>query len=517
MATANFDLEGFKEEVAADPEKAQEVAQFLQDSQQPAAAAEQPSFTQPQGQAQSEMGSMSVSESVSGIPVRNAAADAQASQAIGNVGSEVGRADAARAQAATDRGSAIEAGRVATEEQAKADAEHKKMRAPYDEAIAKANEDYALAVEQSKLRRVQNMQRIDLMESKANELASMNPQGSWAQTDPLGKILVALGAGVGEIGGAVDGTHTNTFLQVFNQGLDRDLALQKLRIAKGQDDFANQNLLLNQFIKAGASVDEAAEMAKLSAITAAKTRIEVLDKHVTNQDLKAKAQANIQALAEQQAELSEKIAKSYAGQAVREKQGLAQLYLNRANAMASSQAAERRVSAKGASLSNDPEVQLTKAITGSRMPAGVRRASLNLTNIESAKDQYARYVGKEDEMTGTQVAQLASEVASIASAGGQGDAATRKELRPETIRAKIAEIEQKYGNSPQPAHLGEFVKLYMNYIEDLEKSHRGIVHKWEREAASPFITKLSPEGRERQEALHPHIFDYADTQKQEKK
>jgi len=72
-----------------------------------------------------------------------------------------------------------------------------------------------------------------------------------------------------------------------------------------------------------------------------------------------------------------------------------------------------------------------------------------------------------DDMPTKQVKLLVSEIGKIAS-GGVPAMSELKEMMPETLRYKVAEIWSKASGKPEKARVGEFLKVYRDYLSELD-------------------------------------------------
>lgn len=491
------------------PEVAEQLAAFLpKAAEEPAAAAE--AGADPTADPTSFSASASASSTV-----RDPARDAEAQSAYGRYKTTTEEHATALKSASEAQGKADELKAIAAPLEAAAANEHQQMAQEARAKMGEADKKHREAVEISQLRREQVLGKIDLMEATANKIAAVDYQPMWAQTNPLGRALSALGAGVGAFAGNMDGSGENVFVKTFTQGLERDIAMQKLRMQKAGDDFNNQNLLINQFVKAGASIDEAAELAHISALNAGIRRIDFLAKSITNKDVLANIAANQAALQQETATKMMELTKNYQGAAVRDAHGVAALaaQLARDGVAANRAQAAASQGPKAPVLRNDPMVQVTKAMTGFSGDPGASRAQQNLANIDSAKELVKPFKGREDEMSAKQVELFVQEVAQIASKGGTGDAGSREELRPETIQAEISKIRSKYENKPGPAQLGAFVRQYAKYLDDLQGAHTKTVNKYQRQKYDGYQHLLSPEQRAAVQSRYPGAFQDAKEKK----
>lgn len=361
-------------------------------------------------------------------------------------------------------------------DEAKSDAlqEHRAELEPFRLQAAEIAQKHAEAVEIMAQRRQNMLQKIDLMQQQANNLEQMEIRGNWVQTNPIGGALAALGAGLGAIAGSgPGGVGGNPFLEALNSGIAQDLQLQKLRIEKARDDYANKRLLLNQFIQTGAHVDEAVEMAHLSALNAVQKRIDYLASRVTNKDVQANIAQNRALVAKEIADRSAKLVTNYKGAAVRDHLAGGQLAAQRDAAGT----ALRKAELKASSGPYKPGEIVQKTFED------IRRFRSEPTAAQATKDIYAAqkatailkpYVGDYNKVPAVVKSELVQELGKIA-AGGIGSDASRESLDAQTYRSTFAKFMEKVKGEPTGAQLGAFIKLHERYLNQLSKDAKQVL------------------------------------------
>ena len=436
-----------------------------------------------------------------------------AERAAGDVEGAIATSKAVRGAATEALGAADASASRAAKSKAEADVEQREMEAPELAKIPKLEEEYQAALQTVKLRRQQTMQKLDFMEQTGANVAQMQLQDAWVNTSPIGAAFAALGAGLGALAGSVQGRPgANPFLETMNAKIAQDLQMQRLRIEKAQGDFANQNLLLNQFMKVTDSLQEAEQMAHVAALDAVSKRINYLRSMVTDKDRQAMLDANAAALDAERAARLKGLTEIWGGQAVRETQALASMRVALANASRTtvgSQTAsvrEKQLDFQKQKYENAALTETMDQIRKVQSEPDAKQASSDIYTAGKALDILEPYKKDLNKVPNVVKAELVQELAKIAG-GGVGSDETRRSLDAQTYKSQWQAFLTKVQGEPTGAQLGEFIKLHKRYLEKIRTEAKKVLVQRGKGIIASRSQRLTPEQLKIIREQHPDMFE----------
>lgn len=118
---------------------------------------------------------------------------------------------------------------------------------PLEAEAAKAEAEYQDAVKQRQAYRAKVESVVNDMDTMSKRIAAEQPHDIWAESGLGVKIAGIALMGLGAAAQSMYGDKTNVVTDQIDAAIRRDLAIQKMRLEKNQNDFSNKNLLINQF------------------------------------------------------------------------------------------------------------------------------------------------------------------------------------------------------------------------------------------------------------------------------
>lgn len=212
---------------------------------------------------------------------------------------------------------------------------------PLADAQAKATADYQEAISKRQEYRAKVTTQIEDMDKYAKLIAAEQPHDIWAESSTPLKIAGILAMGLGGAAQALYGDRTNAVTDQIDAAVKRDLMLQRMRMEKDQQNYANKNLLLGKFIDSNEHMQNSEDKAYVTMMNGIMERAKVtgslltdpkmrLDNQKMVAELQMKAAATMQRVHENVAGEDIKMAEAEADRAAKAEQssGSASAWLN---------------------------------------------------------------------------------------------------------------------------------------------------------------------------------------------
>lgn len=232
-------------------------------------------------------------------------------------------------------------------------AEAAKHAAAYDKALAQRQEYRATA-----------LQHIEDMDKYSKLIAAEQPHDIWAESSTPLKIagIVAMGLGAGIQ--AIYGDRTNVVSDQIENAIKKDLLMQRMRMEKNQQNYANKNLLIGKFMDANEHLQTAEDKAYVTAMDGVIGRMKVNASLLTDPKMRMQMMNTATELEMKSAGVRQRNTEFMAGQDIRMSEQLAQLEQKRD--------------------SSGNELGMMKAQTAASN-AGIKRESLDLRKGQEAE------------------------------------------------------------------------------------------------------------------------------------
>ncbi len=189
---------------------------------------------------------------------------------------------------------------------------------PLIEQADKADANYQKALEGRVKYRAQTQQQIERMDTLAKHIASQQPRDIWTDASVPVKIAGIAAMALGGAAQAIWGDKTNAVTDQIEAAVKQDLMMQRLRLDKGKEDFANQNLLLKQFMVEGEHIEHSEDKALSTAMMGIAGRLKMMKTQLASPEMRRQLDMQIGELQMKAAGAYERVAINTAGMDVRQ-------------------------------------------------------------------------------------------------------------------------------------------------------------------------------------------------------
>lgn len=179
------------------------------------------------------------------------------------------------------------------------------------------SKDYDAAVQARTEWRTKMQDQIDFMDQAAKQIASEPVHDFWADRGTFSKATYLVGAMLGGAAQAFYGDRTNPVVEQVNSAIQRDLMMQRLRLEKNKDDYANRNLLVKQFMDFGLHAQDAQDKAYLTAVQGIVGRLNAAKQLLQTPEQRMKVDQAVTNWQMKMAEVQQRVAQNDVGNEVR--------------------------------------------------------------------------------------------------------------------------------------------------------------------------------------------------------
>lgn len=173
------------------------------------------------------------------------------------------------------------------------EAEETKQLADAQTKFDQADDVYNQAVKARTEYRAKVQADLENMNNWSAKLAAEQPRDAWAESPTWNKVTSIALMGLGAAAQTYFGDKTNVVVDQIDAALKRDLMMQRLRLDKGKETFANKGLLLRQFIDTSDHMQQAEDKAYVTAIGGITARLTASKNLLTSPTMRANLEKNI--------------------------------------------------------------------------------------------------------------------------------------------------------------------------------------------------------------------------------
>lgn len=183
-----------------------------------------------------------------------------------------------------------------------------------DEAASAYKEAQAARVKY----RAEVQNQIEEMDRMAKTIASEQPHNIWTDASVPIKIAGIAAMSLGAAAQAIYGDKTNAVTDQIEAAVKQDLTMQRMRLEKGQKDYANRNLLLNRFMVQGDHIQNAEDKAFSTSMMGIKGRLEAMMPLLKDPQMRQNLQKTITELEMKSAAAQQRVMENTVGYDIRQ-------------------------------------------------------------------------------------------------------------------------------------------------------------------------------------------------------
>lgn len=260
---------------------------------------------------------------------------------------------------------------------------------PLQDQASKAQKDYDTAVAGRVRYREQVQSQIEAMDVMSKRIAAEQPHDIWTDASLPVKIAGIAALSLGSAAQAIWGDKTNAVADQIDAAVKRDLMLQRMRVEKNKDDYANKNLLLSRFMVEGDHIQNAEDKAYASALMGIKGRLEAMKPLLQDPKMRTSIDLQIAQLEMKSASAQERVMSNTVGYDIRQAEATAlqadKLEFVKGASETASLNAQTRAKAEERMQQQHGEKQDEKQIPGWEAPNGVMASTPEVTKLREAE------------------------------------------------------------------------------------------------------------------------------------
>lgn len=176
-----------------------------------------------------------------------------------------------------------------------------------------AQSKYQEAVDKRVEYRAEVQDHIEKMDILSKQIASQQPRNIWTDASVPVKIAGIAAMALGGAAQAIWGDKTNAATDMIEAAVKQDLTMQRLRMEKNKDDYANQGFLLKQFMVEGDHIENAEDKAFSTAMMGISGRLKNMMPLLKDPEMRMKLTAQIAELDMKAAASNERVMIQTAG------------------------------------------------------------------------------------------------------------------------------------------------------------------------------------------------------------